>query len=239
MYGEFKDALTERLFSERDEQYRKFHSKLVPGMDSEKIIGVRTPVLRTLAKELFKNEENKENIKAFMSDLPHRYYEENNLHAFFIEQIKDPDTCSEAIEAFLPYVDNWATCDMMRPAALAKDREKLYCRICRWMSSEHTYTVRYGIEMLMLCFLGDDFSEKYIEKVAELRSDEYYVNMMRAWYFAEALSKQYESAVKYLENCRLDLFTHNKAIQKAKESFKIDIEKKRYLVSLKLRKSET
>ena len=227
------DYILHRLFEIQDLDYRNFHSKLIPNIDPEFIIGVRTPALRKLAQELWKEG----NLQDFMSELPHKYYEENNLHAFFIERIKDYDECVEALNSFLPYVDNWATCDMMSPRTfkkVSKDNVDVFIRQIRiWTDSEHTYMVRFGIGMLMKYFLDENFSEEYLRLVADVESDEYYINMMRAWYFATALSKQYDIAVKYIERKELDKWTHNKAIQKAVESNRITYENKKYLKKYK------
>ena len=217
------------LFALCDSSYRDFQSKLMPNIDKETIIGVRTPALRKFAKTFAKSPMAAE----FIKQLPHRYYEENNLHGFIIETIKDFDTCAGAIDAFLPYVDNWATCDLMSPKVFAKNKEKLLPKIKEWLSSDKTYTVRFGIEMLMSHFLDEDFNPEYLGLVAKVRSDEYYVNMMVAWYFATALAKQWDVTIPYIEKKRLADWTHNKAIQKAIESYRITDEQKKYLRTLK------
>ena len=216
------------LFSMRDEGYRDFHSRLMPTVDKEKIIGVRTPDLRKYAKSIFGTAVANE----FMSALPHTYYEENNLHAFLIEQIKDFDGCIFALDAFLPYVDNWATCDMMRPKCLKSDKERLLLQVKKWVLSPHPYTIRFGIEILMLYFLDDDFNPEFLETVCNIKSDEYYVNMMRAWYFATALAKQYESTVPYITEQRLDRKTHEMTVRKVIESFRISDCQKQFLKNL-------
>ena len=222
--------IRDRLFAMQDLKYRDFHSGLMPTVEKELVIGVRTPELRKLAKELSETDT----AAAFINILPHRYYEENNLHAFLICGIKDYDVLITRLNEFLPFVDNWATCDMMRPAAFAKNKERLLPEIRRWMQSEEPYTVRFGIEMLMLHFLEDDFDISYAQAVAAIRSDEYYVKMMVAWYFATALAKQYEATVPYIENRLIkDKWTHNKAIQKAMESYRVSNDKKEHLKSLK------
>ena len=221
--------IRDRLFAMQDLKYRDFHSGLMPTIEKELVIGVRTPELRKLAKELSKTDMAAD----FINILPHRYYEENNLHAFLICGIKDYDVLITRLNKFLPFVDNWATCDMMRPAVFAKNKERLLPEIRRWMQSEEPYTVRFGIEMLMLHFLEDDFDISYAQAVAAIRSDEYYVKMMVAWYFATALAFQYERILPFLENKALDPWTHNKAIQKAVESYRITDEKKIYLKTLK------
>ncbi len=210
-----------------DAAYKEFMAPLIHTVSKEKIIGIRIPVLRKYAKEMQKS-------AAFMSSLPHYYFEENNLHAFLIEQIKDFDECISALNKFLPYVDNWATCDSMRPKCLKNNLDKLLVYIDEWLVSSHTYTVRFGIQALMLYYLDDGFDESYLEKVAGIKSDEYYINMMIAWYLATAIAKQYDSAVKYLENRCLSKWVHNKAIQKARESYRITAEQKQYLKTLKI-----
>lgn len=221
--------IREELFALQDLQYKEFHSKLMPTVDADTIIGVRVPKLRAFAKQFAKTEE----ATVFMKELPHLYYEENNVHAFLIEQIKDYDTCIQELERFLPYVNNWATCDMMTPKILKKQLPELLDKIKIWMSSDHTYTVRYGIGLLMKFYLEEAFEERYLQMVAEVHSDEYYVNMMIAWYFATALAKQYEMALPYVEAQKLDVWVHNKTIQKAVESYRITPEQKTYLKTLK------
>ena len=222
--------IQQRLFALQDAGYRDFHAALMPTVDKTLVIGVRMPALRALAKEL----KGTELAADFMAALPHKYYEENNLHAALIGHIRDIQPCLTALERFLPYVDNWATCDMMNPRALAKDKAALLERIRLWLQSGHTYTVRFGMEMLMNHFLEEDFREEYPALVASVQSEEYYVRMMQAWYFATALAKQYEAAVTYLEQRRLGAWVHNKTIQKARESFRVSQEQKEYLKSLKV-----
>ncbi len=219
------------LFEMQDLEYKEFHSKLMPTIEPDKVIGIRTPVLRKYAKNFVKTEEAKEFIRV----LPHTYYEENNLHGFIIEDIKEYDRVIEELERFLPYVDNWATCDLMRPKVFKKHLPKLLEQIKLWIASEHTYTTRFGIEMLMTYYLDEHFVPEYLEMVAEVRSEEYYVNMMIAWYFATALAKQYYDTLPYIEDKRLDKWTHNKAIQKAIESYRVSDEQKRYLRTLKIK----
>ena len=222
--------IQQRLFALQDAGYRDFHAALMPTVDKALVIGVRMPALRALAKEL----KGTEPAADFMAQLPHKYYEENNLHAALIGHIRDFQPCLTAVERFLPYVDNWATCDMMNPKALTKDKAALLERIRLWLQSSHTYTVRFGMEMLMNHFLEEDFRKEYLALVASVRSEEYYVRMMQAWYFATALAKQYEAAVTYLEQRRLGAWVHNKTIQKARESFRVSQEQKEYLKSLKV-----
>ncbi len=223
------EKIIQDLFAMRDEKYADFHSKLMPTVERSLIIGVRVPMLRKYAKDLSKKEE----AAAFLSVLPHKYYEENNLHAFLIQGISDIDLLLAELERFLPYTDNWATCDMLRPKIFAKHKDKLLERIHQWLASDHTYTVRYAIGMLLVHFLDEDFSPEYPKLVADIKSEEYYINMMRAWYFAEALAKQYDSILPYIENKVLDVWTHRKAVQKAIESFRITNEQKAYLGTLK------
>lgn len=220
-----------RLFEMQDLKYRDFHSKLMPTVDKEKIIGVRVPELRKFAKEFAKTEEAKD----FLKILPHKYYEENNIHAFLIEQIKDFDECVSALDDFLLYVDNWATCDMMTPKVFKKNTDKLLPKINEWLISDYAYEVRFAIGMLMKLYLDENFDEKYLKLVAGVKSDEYYINMMIAWYFATALAKQWEKALPYIENKSLDNWTHNKAIEKAVESYRITKEQKEYLKTLKVK----
>ena len=221
-----------RLFELQDLKYRDFHAKLMPTVNKEKIIGVRTPALRVFAKKYGKTDEAKE----YLQILPHQYYEENNLHGLLIEQIKDYDTCLEELERFLPYIDNWATCDMLAVKVVKKHLDKFIDEVYRWMESDHAYTIRFGISMLMRYYLEDAFQMEYPEKVAQIRSEEYYVNMMRAWYFATALAKQYDKILPFIEKQKLDVWTHNKTIQKAIESYRITPEQKEYLRGLKIKK---
>ena len=220
-----------RLFELQDLKYRDFHAKLMPTVNKEKIIGVRTPALRVFAKKYGKTDEAKE----YLQILPHQYYEENNLHGLLIEQIKDYDTCLEELERFLPYIDNWATCDIPRPKCFAKHKTELLPVIKEWVASGNTYTIRYGIGTLMSFYLDEDFKPEYIELVASVQSEEYYVNMMRAWYFATALAKQPAAALPWLTEKRLDVWTHNKTIQKAVESYRISPEQKQALRALRIR----
>ncbi|MDE5966263.1 MAG: DNA alkylation repair protein [Lachnospiraceae bacterium] len=226
--------IKKRLFDLQDIEYKEFQTKLMPTVEGDRVIGVRTPDLRRLAKELKGTEE----AEAFLRDLPHLYYEENNLHGFLLEYIKDYDACVQAVDAFLPYVDNWATCDTMSPKVFKKHLPELLEQIRVWMASEHTYTVRYGIGMLMRYYLEDAFRPEYLQWVSEVQSDEYYINMMVAWYFATALAKQYDAAILYVQEKRLPLWIHNKTIQKACESYRIDDSRKAYLRSLRLKQQK-
>lgn len=214
----------------QDLKYRDFNASLIPTVDKETVIGVRTPGLRKFVKELAKDPE----ISGFLTDLPHRYYEENNLHGMLIEQEKNFQCCIEKLEAFLPYIDNWATCDLINPKIFSKNTDNLLPHIKDWMASDHVYTCRFGMKMLMTYFLDEKFSAEYAEMVAAVESEEYYVNMMRAWYFATALAKQYDAVIPFIENKSLDTWTHNKTIQKSIESFRITGEQKKYLRTLKV-----
>lgn len=225
------DEIREALFAKQDTAYRDFQAKLIPTIDRETVIGVRTPELRKMAKQFVKQEE----IGTFLAELPHSYFEENQLHAFIIAERKDFAQCMEELTAFLPYVDNWATCDQMSPKVFKRHRQELLPYIREWIGSDETYTVRFGVGMLMAHFLDGDFNRAYPQMVSEIRSEEYYVNMMIAWYFATALAKQYEAVLPYIEEKRLETWTHNKAIQKAVESYRITPEQKGYLRGLKER----
>ena len=220
------------LFEMQDLTYRDFHATLMPTIDKETVIGVRTPMLRAYAKKFGKTAD----AVTFLEVLPHKYYEENNLHGLLIEQIKDYPACIAAIERFLPYVDNWATCDMIALRTMKKHLDVFIQEVYSWMASDHPYIVRFGIGMLMRYYLDEQFKPEYPEKVAEIKSDEYYVNMMRAWYFATALAKQYDQILPYLEEKKLDTWTHNKTIQKAVESYRIAAEQKCYLRTLRIKK---
>lgn len=225
------ESIRETLFSMQDIKYGDFQAKLMPTIVRETVIGVRTPALRKYAKDLAKEKD----ISSFLQDLPHQYFEENQLHAFIICEQKEYEKCMEELQLFLPYVDNWATCDQMSPKIFRKHRQELLEQIKLWIASDKTYTIRYGIGMLMIHFLDEEFDIQYAEMVAAIRSEEYYVNMMIAWYFATALAKQYESIVPYIENQKLDPWTHRKTIQKSVESYRITKEQKEYLKSLKIK----
>ncbi|HBR05126.1 MAG TPA: DNA alkylation repair protein [Lachnospiraceae bacterium] len=226
--GRLMEKIVKELFEMQDEKYRDFQSALIPGSDLEKVIGIRTPLLRKYAKNL-----PLEDAKAFLLELPHEYFDENQLHAFIVSEIKDIDACIKEVNTFLPYVDNWATCDQMSPVIFKKHKDKLLVEVKRWIASSETYTVRFGIKMLMQHFLDEDFNLEYPEMVAKIQSEEYYVKMMIAWYFATALAKQYDSVIPFIEEGRLEKWTHNKAIQKSIESYRITTEQKKYLRSLK------
>lgn len=222
-------GLQKQLFELQDTTYRDFHSKLMPETDKEAIIGIRVPVLRRFAKEFAQKPE----AKAFLQQLPHKYYEENNLHMMLIIAIKDYEECLREIKHFLPYIDNWATCDMAAPKCFEAHKQELLVSIRGWLASDHTYTIRYGIGMLMRLYLDEDFLPEYPEMVSQVSSEEYYVKMMVAWYFATALAKQWDAVIPYLEQRRLPEWTHRKAIQKAIESYRITQEQKDYLRMLK------
>lgn len=228
---ETEKMIQSRLFEMQDLKYRDFNSKLIPTVDPDTVIGVRTPELRKFAKELYGTSE----AQKFIDILPHKYYEENNLHGFIIERIKDYYICIAQTERFLPYIDNWATCDLMSPKVFEKHTDELLGKIREWIHSDRTYTIRFGVEMLMKFYLDERFHPEYLDLVAEIRSEEYYVNMMTAWFFATALAKQYDSALPYIENRRLEKWTHNKAIQKSVESYRITDAQKQYLKTLKLK----
>lgn len=219
------------LFEMQDIEYRQFQIKLVPTVAPDSVIGIRTPILRKYAKEISKDSESDK----FLSVLPHKYFEENNLHAFLIESKKDFNEAVTLIDKFLPYIDNWATCDGMSPPILKHHRDLLIPYIYKWLASSDTYAVRFGILCLMRYYLDDSFEPEYMERVSKIKSDEYYINMMISWYFATALAKQYNDAVSYLENESLPTWVHNKTIQKAVESFRIPKDKKEYLKTLKKR----
>ena len=222
-------TLIDRLLEVKDDEYRSFQVKLVPTLLPETVIGVRTPDLRRIAKEVFLSGER----DAFLSDLPHRYYEENLIHFFIVAMIKDFDTAVQATEAFLPYVDCWPVSDQATPAAFKKNHAKVLPYVRKWIPSDHVYTARFGIRMLMNEFLGEDFSEEYLKWVAEKNGEDYYLKMMIAWYFATALAKRYEETVPYFEDRKLDEWVHKKAIQKAVESYRVRDVHKEYLKSLR------
>jgi hypothetical protein len=224
------EGIREKLFELQDEKYRDFQQGLIPTVEQKEFIGIRTPALRKLAKELYKAGD----LDEFFKDLPHKYFDENQLHAFAISEIKDFDECMKALEEFLPFVDNWATSDQMSPKVFKKNKEELFSHIKKWLQSDHTYTVRFGIGMLMQHFLDEDFDLSYPEMVAGIRSDEYYINMMIAWYFATALAKQYDQILPFIKKQKLDNWTHNKTIQKAIESYRITDAQKTYLKTLKV-----
>ena len=209
-----KDKIVSDLFNMRDKKFAKFNSGLIPTTDSEYVIGVRTPELKQYAKTLSNPDE-------FLNDLPHKYFEENQIQAFILSNIRDFEKCVNMVDAFLPYVDNWATCDQLIPKVFAKNKELLLLFIKKWIKSKHTFTVRFAIGLLMRFFLGNSFDKKYAQMVINVKSDEYYINMMRAWYFATALAKNWDEVIDIIKNKELDTWTHNKTIQKSIESFRI------------------
>ncbi len=218
-----------RLIEEKDDDYKKFQAKLVPNIPSDTIVGVRTPQLRKIAREVFESDFRDE----FINDVPHKYYEENLIHFFILAMIKDFEQCVYMTEAFLPYVDCWPVSDQSSPKVFKKNHQKLLPYIKKWIASNHTYTARFGIRMLMNEFLGEDFKEEYLELVACKSGEDYYLKMMIAWYFATALAKRYDETIKYIEERRLDEWVHKKAIQKAIESYRVTDEHKEYLKSLR------
>ena len=220
----------ELLFQLQDKGYRDFQSKLIPTIPVETIIGVRIPALRKLAKEYGKDPESVE----FLKQLPHTYYDENILHALLVAEIKDYEVCVKEVEHFLPYVDNWAVCDIFSPKVFRKNKDKLIDKIREWTASGQPYTCRFGMEMLMTHFLDEDFRVEYLGIPAAVHSEEYYVNMMIAWFYATALAKHWDATIGYIEDQRLDTWTHNKTIQKARESYRITPEQKEYLKTLKM-----
>ena len=223
--------IQEKLFQLQDLGYRDFHSKLMPTVCKDRIIGVRVPILRKFAKEL-----NKSELKAeFLNTLPHKYYEEDNLHAFLIEQIKDFDECIYALDDFLLFIDNWATCDMMTPKVLGKNLPLLYEKIEEWSKSEHIYTVRFAVVTLMKFFMDERLDKKHLNLLLSTKSDEYYINMAIAWYLATALSSRWDLVIPYIEKQTFNKWVHNKAIQKAIESYRITKEQKEYLKTLKIK----
>ena len=215
------------LLNMRDEKFAHFNASLIPTTKSKNVIGVRTPDLRKYAKTIINTDD-------FLQKLPHKYFEENQIHAFILSDIRDFEKCVKNIDAFLPYIDNWATCDQLIPRVFAKNTDKLLPWINKWIKSKHTYTVRFTIGLLMRFYLGDNFDLKYANMVAEIKSSEYYVNMMRAWYFATALAKNWDAVIGFIENKKLDAWTHNKTIQKSIESFRITPTQKEYLSKLKI-----
>lgn len=225
------DEIRTDLISVADEKYREFNGSLIPTVDREKVIGVRVPALKNLAKKY----RNHPKIGEFLSDLPHFYHEENCLHGYIIAEIKDYEQVEAAVEKFLPYVDNWATCDTLSPKAFAKNLAKTRENALRRIKSERTYTVRFGINTVMRFFLGDNFDGELVESIADVKSDEYYVNMMIAWFFATALAKNYDEVLPYLTDRKLGVWVHNKTIRKAIESRRISDERKEFLRSLTIK----
>jgi 3-methyladenine DNA glycosylase AlkD len=223
------DFILEQLNAQQDTTYRQFQSGLTPTVEPSKFIGVRTPILRRMAKQLRKDER----CAAFLAELPHTYFEENQLHGFIVSENPDFANCLQELEQFLPYIDNWATCDQTSPKVFCKHKEELLPHIQRWLATDHEYTVRFAIGMLMQHFLDESFRSEYLDWVTALRSDAYYINMEIAWYMATALAKQWGATIPYLETPTLDKWTHNRTIQKARESYRITEEQKEYLKSLR------
>ncbi|MCQ2546265.1 MAG: DNA alkylation repair protein [Clostridia bacterium] len=217
------------LFKLQEIKYAEFQAKLTPTLAREKIIGVRVPEVRRLARAIYKEGAYED----FLKQLPHKYYDEDMLHGLILSEMKDYDACVAAVDTFLPYVNNWAVCDIMSPKVFKKHKPELMEKIKEWVSSKETYTCRFGMEMLMSHFLDDDFKPQYLKIPAAVRSEEYYVNMMTAWFFATALAKQWDATIPYIDNNKLDVWTHNKTIQKARESYRITDEQKEYLKGLK------
>ncbi len=224
------NCILEELFSLKDIGYKEFNSSLIPTVKKDRVIGVRVPLIKSYAKEI----KGSNLANEFLSNLPHSYFEENNLHAFLIAEIKDYNECIKRVNEFLPYIDNWATCDSFKPKCFAKNKDKLIAEIKWWLKSDNEYTVRFGVLMLLTHFLDGDFKEEYLSLVANINTSTYYIDMICAWYFATALAKQWNSAVKYLEDKALKEFIHNKTIRKAIESYRITNDQKNYLTKLKI-----
>lgn len=220
------------MYKNQDLEYGEFQYKLIPGVDRGTVIGVRVPVLRKIAKEYVHSSE----AENFLGELPHQFYDENMLHGMLISEIKDYNLCIKRVNEFLPFVDNWAVCDTLVPKVFKKNKQAILGEIYSWVSSKHIYTCRFGIGMLMRLFLDDEFEPKYLEIPANVKSDEYYVNMMIAWFFATALAKQWDSTIPFIEDYKLSPWVHNKTIQKAKESYRVSDEHKQYLNGLKIKK---
>jgi len=220
------DKIVSDLFNIRDEKFAKFNASLIPTTDAKNVIGVRTPDLRKYAKTISSPDK-------FLSDLPHKYFEENQIHSFILSEIKNFEKCIKLVDTFLPYVDNWATCDQLIPKIFARNTDRLLPYIRRWIKSKHIYTVRFAIGLLMRFYLGEKFDSSYADMVIKIKSDEYYINMMRAWYFATALSKNWDDIICIIENKKLDTWTHNKTIQKSIESYRISDKQKNHLKTLK------
>ena len=226
------EQIREHLLSLSDEKYKSFHSKLIPDIDPDTIIGIRLPIIRDFAKRLV---QEKANLDLFFNDVPHKYYEENMLHTLLIGQMTNTARVIELLEDFLPYIDNWAVCDSLRPKCFKKDIDSILPKIYAWMENSHPFTIRFAVEMLMVYCLDQKFDTNHIDKVSKIESEHYYVNMMVAWYFATALAKQWDIAVKYIEDKKLPIWTHNKAIQKGVESYRLTDTKKSYIKTLKIK----
>lgn len=221
--------IREALFELQDKKYKEFQYKLTPNIPIEKMIGVRVPNVRKLAKKYIGTSEGEE----FIKNLPHLYYDENMLHGLLISEIKDYDICVKEVNKFLPYVDNWAVCDITSPKIFKKHKKELINEIKKWVKSDKVYVCRFGIEMLMSHYLDEDYNPEYLKMPAQVKTDEYYVRMMIAWFFATALAKQWDTTIPYIKENKLDKWVHNKIIQKARESYRITQEQKEYLKSLK------
>ena len=221
------DKIVSDLLNMRDEKFAQFNAKIIPNVTTKNIIGIKTPLLRKYAKTI-------PDPNQFLNHLPHNYFEENQIHAFILSDIRDFETCVKMVDKFLPYIDNWATCDQLIPKVFAKNTDKLLPWITKWIKTKHTYTVRFAIGLLMRFYLGEKFNSKYAQMVIDVKSDEYYINMIRAWYFATALAKNWNEIIGIVENKKLDVWTHNKTIQKSIESFRISKEQKKYLTNLKI-----
>ena len=222
--------IRDELFRMRDETYRVFQARLIPTMNPEAMIGVRTPALRSLARQIYRAGD----YAAFLNDLPHRYFDENQLHAFLLSEMRDFGECIDGVCRFLPFVDNWATCDQLSPKVFKRHRPELLAYVRQWLNSGETYAVRFATGMLMAHYLDEDFDGEYLRMVSQVPTEAYYVSMMVAWYFATALATQYDAALPYIQECRLDPWTHNKAIQKSLESYRISDDRKAYLRGLKV-----
>ena len=223
--------IQKELFAFQDKKYGDFSAKLNPGVPRESVIGVRVPKIRILAKKLYKEK----NYQGFLRELPHRYFEENMLHGLIVESINDYDECVEALEKFLPFIDNWAVCDSISPKVFKKHKKELILKIYQWVNSGETYTARFGLKMLMSHFLDEGFKKEYLDLAAGAEGEDYYLKMMVAWFFATALAKQWEETVSYIENYSLEEWVHNKTISKARESYRISREQKEYLNKFKIK----
>lgn len=226
-----KEVLLKKLVDLQDLKYKSFQEKLIPTIDPNTIIGVRTPELKKIAKEVYLSDYK----DSFLGCLPHQYFEENQIHSFIIALEKDYDKCIKLINDFLPYIDNWATCDQATPAALKKRPDDTLKEIKKWFKEDKTYYYRYGIEQLMSFYLNDRFKKEYLEMVAGINSEEYYVKMMQGWFFATALAKQYDDTILYIEKGLLEKDVNNITIKKAIESYRINDSKKEYLRKFRIR----
>jgi len=221
------------LLEQQDPKFRRFQAAIIPTVPVENIIGVRSPVLRKIAKQMTWGERTE-----FILEVPHQYFDENLLHALILSEMKDFKMCVDAVNHFLPFVDNWAVCDQLRPKPFKSNQSKLLSHVIGWLTSENEFTVRFGIEMLMLHYLGEEFRPEYLRWVASIHSDKYYVKMAVAWYFATALAEQPEAALPFIEQSKLVPWVHNKTIQKAVESYRISDEQKEFLRKLRITEQE-